>query len=115
MYKGENKRPGVGVSVIIINEQDEVLISKRINPGTFEHDTWQVAGGHLEFGESFEECAQRELEEETGALIRNKSDIVYITTVNCIDIKNNYHYLDIFMAALVDKETFKPQSMEPEK
>jgi 8-oxo-dGTP diphosphatase len=33
-----------------------------------QRDTWEIAGGHIEEGESASEAAERELREETGAL-----------------------------------------------
>ena len=63
------KRPGVGIGVMILNEFDEVLVSQRIEPGKVGHQKWQFPGGHLEFGESFESCTVREVEEEAGVLL----------------------------------------------
>ena len=53
----------VGVGVIIINQQGEVLLGKRSS----QHAPyWSIPGGHMEAGESFEQAAQREIFEETG-------------------------------------------------
>src|SRR5436309_1031409 len=35
--------------------------------------TWALPGGHLDFGESFETCAMREILEETGLQIKDDS------------------------------------------
>lgn len=61
-------KPGVGVGVII-KRDDKVLIGFRI--GKHGNNTWSFPGGHLEFGESFENCATRETIEETGVTITN--------------------------------------------
>ena len=46
-------------SVIIINEQGELLLGKRT-----DNQKWGYAGGSMNLGESVEECARRELLEE---------------------------------------------------
>ena len=48
-------------SVIIINENDEVLLGRRT-----DNHKWGYAGGSIELGETVEECARRELLEEMG-------------------------------------------------
>jgi len=60
--------PRVGVGVIIING-GKVLLGKRKN--SIGHGTWFFPGGHLEFGESPTECAEREVREETGLQVKN--------------------------------------------
>ena len=50
-----------GAGVIIINDKNEILLGKRTDNGY-----WDYPAGSMEIGESFEECARREVFEETG-------------------------------------------------
>jgi 8-oxo-dGTP diphosphatase len=65
-------RPKVGVAVIVVKDT-RILLGKRVN--SHGSGTWQFPGGHLEFGEPIEDCAKRELFEETIFSERNKSII----------------------------------------
>jgi 8-oxo-dGTP diphosphatase len=62
----QENRPYIGVAVIVVRE-GRVLLGKRKN--AHGAGTWQFPGGHLEYGESIESCARRELFEETGLTI----------------------------------------------
>jgi 8-oxo-dGTP pyrophosphatase MutT (NUDIX family) len=53
--------------VLIIDDEDRVLLQKR----TFPKDTWGIPGGMMELGESAEETATREIEEEAGLKLAN--------------------------------------------
>lgn len=57
-------------------------------------------GGHLEYGESFESCAARELKEELNIDIA-ENQIRYLTTLNVINKEAKVHYLNIFMVTLI--------------
>lgn len=52
---------GVGATVIVRNEQGEVLLHQRSDTGT-----WGLPGGSMEPGEEMLQTARRELMEETG-------------------------------------------------
>jgi 8-oxo-dGTP diphosphatase len=64
--------------------------------GSHGAGTWAFPGGKLGFGESIEECAARELLEETGLCARDDSEIVGVT--NDIFAKEGLHYVTIFLA-----------------
>jgi 8-oxo-dGTP diphosphatase len=59
----EKPRPTVGVQAAVFKDS-RILLQRRAN--VFGDGTWGLPGGHLEFGESFEEAASRELAEECG-------------------------------------------------
>lgn len=104
--KKEIKRPKVGMGVYIIKDE-KLLLTKRI--GSHGANTWCPPGGHLELGESFEQCAKRETLEEAGIKIKN---IRFIGTTN--DIYNkDLHY--VTMGMMADYASGKPRIMEPDK
>ena len=89
-----DKKPLVGLGVLIFNNRNEILLGKR--KGSHGEFTWGPPGGHLEFGESFEECAAREVLEETGLEIKNST---FLVVTNDFFQKENKHYISIFMKA----------------
>ncbi len=91
-----NDRPSVGVAVIIIKDK-KVLLGKRIN--SLGAGTWALPGGHLEFNESIEDCAKREVLEETGLIIKNIRCSRY---TNDIFSKEQKHYVTLFVTAAYD-------------
>jgi 8-oxo-dGTP diphosphatase len=68
-------------------------------------------GGHLEFGESLEECSIREVYEETGLKI---SAPKFLTISNDVFVQEKKHYLSVFMSAIFPEEQIVT-NMEPEK
>jgi len=102
-----DKRPQVGVGVIVIRDR-RILLHRRKN--AHGAGTWSCPGGHLEFGESWEECARREVMEEAGIRIRN---IRFGTATNDIFEKEDKHYITLFM--LADHDSGEPKVMEPDK
>ena len=52
-----------GAGAVLINGNNEILLQKRRDNGM-----WDYPAGSMELGESFEECARREVLEETGLL-----------------------------------------------
>lgn len=88
----KTNRPKVGIGVYILNDKGELLLLKR--KGAHGEGTWSPPGGHLEMGESFEECAIRETKEETNLEITNL-EVVGLTN----DIFSDRHYITIAMKA----------------
>lgn len=54
---------------------------------------WSFPGGHLDQGEDFFTCAERETLEETGLKIRA---LKIVAVTNDVFIKDNKHYISIF-------------------
>lgn len=100
-------QPRVGIGIIIIKD-NTILLGKRKN--IHGDGCWSIPGGHLEFGETFKQCARREALEETGLEITN---IVQGPTTNDIFVPENKHYVSIFMIG--QYQSGEPQIMEPEK
>lgn len=72
--------------------------------------TWCPPGGHLEHGESFEQCAKRETKEEAGINIKN---VRFVTATNDVFEHENKHYVTIYV--LADWVSGEPQVLEPDK
>ncbi|XP_073221133.1 geranyl diphosphate phosphohydrolase isoform X2 [Cicer arietinum] len=68
-------------------------------------------------GESFEECAAREVKEESGLdLSKNKIDFLTATNNVFLDQPKKCHYVTIFMRVVLDAfEQQVVQNLEPEK
>ncbi|KAG0006226.1 Nudix hydrolase 15, mitochondrial [Entomortierella chlamydospora] len=105
-----NKSVRVGVGVWIIHGR-KALIGQR--KGSHCPGTWQLAGGHLEFGESFEECAIRETKEETD-LDLDPATVKFVAADNNVMSNINKHYVGIFMSGNVKGST-DAKNMEPNK
>jgi 8-oxo-dGTP diphosphatase len=57
------ERPGVGIGVFIFKDKKFLMILRH---GAHGKGSWSVPGGWMEFGESFEDTAKREVCEEVG-------------------------------------------------
>ncbi|RIA90778.1 NUDIX hydrolase domain-like protein [Glomus cerebriforme] len=101
--------PRVGLGVFV-TRGNKFLIGKR--KGSHCEGTWQLPGGHLEFGESFKDCARREVLEETNLEIKN---ITYQTVTNTVIPYENKHYVDIYLKAEIIDDNAEPVVMEPNK
>lgn len=101
-------RPQVGIGVLIFNG-DQILLGKRLTK--HGSNMWSPPGGHLEFGETFSECAIREVQEEAGIVIH---DPQMAGVTNDVFEETGKHYVTIFMRAEYDgKQAI--QNLEPEK
>lgn len=55
---------GVGVGAAIFNEDGKLFIAKRGQKARNERGLWEIPGGGVDFGETFEEALKREMKEE---------------------------------------------------
>ncbi len=95
----------VGIGVMIFKE-GKILLGKR--KGKHGAGEYSFPGGHMEYMESFEECAKRETLEEAGIKIKN---VRFLRLLNLTEYAPK-HYVDIGLIA--DWESGEPQVLEPE-
>ena len=98
--------PRVGVGIMILKE-GKVLLGKR--KGSHGAGEYSFPGGHLEYMESFKDCALRELGEECGIEVENIR-FQYLSNVKHYAPK---HYVHIGLIA--DWRSGEPKVLEPEK
>jgi 8-oxo-dGTP diphosphatase len=101
------EQPRVGVAAILIRD-GRVLLGQRI--GSHGAGSWALPGGHLEFGETPEDCARREVLEETGLVVATFERGPFVSDVFAAERR---HYVTLFvMARDVEGE---PAIVEPDK
>ena len=97
----------VGLAVYVLRADKVLLLLRK---GDHAAGFWGTPGGHLEFGETPQECAYREVAEEAGIKIKN---------VRCGCITNDIfsdtekHYVTFHMVA--EYVSGEAQVLEPEK
>ena len=93
------------VTAIILNENNEILISKRA--GYKKHpNMWECCGGSVKSGESSLEGMLREIKEELG-IVFNKREAMYLKTIKS---EENHDFKDlwVFKRNIKDNEITKP-------
>lgn len=87
----------VGVGVVFVR-RGRVFLARR--QGAHGEDTWGSAGGHLEFGETLEECARREAMEELGVTV-GALRVLCLSNI----IAYGRHYVDVeFLGDIGEQE-----------
>jgi 8-oxo-dGTP diphosphatase len=109
----QNKKVGVGFGVMLLRD-DKVLLGKRhIDPEKADSllngaATWTMPGGKMEFGETFEEAAKREVKEETGIDLED-AEVICVNNERI----NSAHFVTVGLFS----EKFQGESrvMEPDE
>ena len=83
----------IGVQLIILNKNNEILITKRSNTKMILPGKWECNGGTIAAGETPIEGLEREISEELGSVLDREKFKFYKTVIN--DEKHNIK--DIFI------------------
>ena len=109
----DEKRIGVGVGVMIMRDGKVLLGKRHEDPSKAKSllngaGKWTMPGGKLHFGESFEQAAKRETEEEIGVALKNVS-------VLCVnnDQVEGAHF--VTLGLFCDDFEGEPRVCEPEE
>ena len=102
----DNQQPKVGIGVMIFKD-GKILLGKR--KGSHGAGEYAFPGGHLEYMESFADCARRETREECGLEIKN-IHFQFLANVKKYAPK---HYVHIGL--IVDWASGEPEVIEPNK
>lgn len=102
----EQQKPKVGIGVMIL-KNGKILLSKR--KGSHGEGEYAFPGGHLEYMESFADCAKRETKEECGIEIKN----IQFQLLANVTKYSPKHYVHIGLIA--EWDSGEPQVLEPNK
>lgn len=102
----------VGVAAVITDAAGEKMVMGIRKGDSHGVGHWQFPGGHLEFGESPLQCAERETLEEAGLVVRA---VKVVAVTNDIFEANNKHYITLFVACRRMNEGQEPETLEPHK
>jgi 8-oxo-dGTP diphosphatase len=101
----ERHQPRVGVGVMVV-KNGSVLLGQR--KGSHGEGEYAFPGGHLEYMESFEQCAHRETLEECGVEIEH----IRFQFLANVTTYAPHHYVHIGL--LADWKSGTPEVLEPE-
>lgn len=96
--KMKERKPKLVVGVLVKNKNKYLLAKEKVEDGKF---WWLVPGGKVEFGESIEEAAKREILEETGIIAKK---VEFLCFKEALFPKYNYHTV-IFFFLVETKQT----------
>lgn len=92
-------RPAIGVSAIIFDANERVLLIQRGKPPAVGQ--WHVPGGKLEAGEALVEGVRREVKEETGL------DVTIGTIMAVVERRQEgFHYIIVDFLARLDSPEY---------
>lgn len=92
------------VTVTVLDNRGRLLLLKRHKPGEIFDGYWEVVGGRIEFGETSQEAAVRELREEAGI----SGELQFVTVLEHVGRHNrftnsSYHRIMFVYGVVVDE------------
>lgn len=101
---------GVGVGALILNDQGQILMALRGPAARNERGKWEIPGGSVDWGETFEQAIIREVQEEIGVQI----EVVELLTVSdhLLPDEGEHWVSPTYICRIVSGE---PCIQEPEK
>lgn len=88
--------PIVGVGAVVIYNSKVLLVQRATPP---YQGLWCIPGGKVQFGETLQQAAEREIREETGIVIEAGESVYSFEIINTDDPKNPVHYVVIDLEA----------------
>lgn len=98
----------IGLTLFLL-KNNKILLGKRLN--VVGGGEYSFPGGHLEYGETFKECINRELSEEVGNMLKY-TDLHLLCATNSLKYMPIHHVAITFCAKWVSGN---PINMEPNK
>lgn len=97
------KQPVVGVGAVIIYQNRVLLVKRAKLP---YEGLWTIPGGKVNWGETLQQAAEREVLEETGVIVKAKNPIFAFDLINTessdvgkAQVEISYHYIVIDLEA----------------
>lgn len=111
----QDKKVGVGVGIMILKNNKILLGKRHEDPNKADSELhgeggWTMPGGKVNFGETLEEAASREIQEETSLKV-NPAELKFISLSN--DKVADAHFITI--GFLCKNFKGKPKVMEPDE
>jgi|TARA_Y100000310_G_scaffold208249_1_gene208820 ADP-ribose pyrophosphatase YjhB (NUDIX family) len=107
------KKVGIGFGVMLLKNRKILLGKRHEDPKKADSElhgegTWTMPGGKLEYGESLEEGAKREVEEETGIKLNSEKVI-------CVNNDKNEHAHFVTIGLFSDNFKGDAKVLEPDE
>lgn len=95
------RKPKLVVGVLVNNKNKYLLVREKVESGK---EKWLIPGGKVEFGESLEDAAKREIAEETGIIIAHPK---FLCFNEAIFPDYNYHTVVFFYRATTNQSKLR--------